>query len=143
MKLRAIFPVAAIVLMTSTLPLWSADTKFVPPVTPRVTYNFNADWKFIRQDVPGAEVVGFDDAAWETVSTPHTFNDVDSFRMIIDHSGGDRGKYQGVVWYRKHFRLPAAAAGSKVFIEFEGMRQSCLLYTSSRRLGFHSGKVSK
>ena len=48
--------------------------------------------------------------------------------MIIDHSGGDRGKYQGVVWYRKHFKLPAAASGSKVFIEFEGMRQSGDIY---------------
>ena len=53
-----------------------------------MTYNFNSDWKFIRQDIPGAEVVNFDDAQWDTVSTPHTFNDVDSFRMIIDHSGG-------------------------------------------------------
>jgi beta-galactosidase len=142
MKLRAIFPVVAIVLMTSTLPLWSADTKFVPPVTPRVTYNFNADWKFIRQDVPGAEVVGFDDAAWETVSTPHTFNDVDSFRMIIDHSGGDRGKYQGVVWYRKHFRLPAAAAGSKVFIEFEGMRQSGDIYLNGVPFGLYENGIT-
>jgi beta-galactosidase len=142
MKLRALFPLAAIVLMTSTLPLWSADTKFVPPTTPRVTYNFNTDWKFVRQDVPGAEVVTFDDAAWETVSTPHTFNDVDSFRMIIDHSGGDRGKYQGVVWYRKHFRLPAAAAGSKVFIEFEGMRQSGDIYLNGVPFGLYENGIT-
>jgi beta-galactosidase len=42
--------------------------------------------------VPGAQDVAFDDSQWETVSTPHSFNDVDSFRMIIDHSGGDRGR---------------------------------------------------
>ena len=114
MKIRAFFPLAALAIVASTLPLWSADAKYTPPATPRVTYNFNSDWKFIRQDIPGAEVVNFDDAQWDTVSTPHTFNDVDSFRMIIDHSGGDRGKYQGVVWYRKHFKLPANMYGSKV-----------------------------
>ena len=49
----------------------------------------------MRADVSGAEAAGFDDSAWSTISTPHTFNDVDSFRQIISHSGGDRGTYKG------------------------------------------------
>jgi len=142
MKLRTLLPLAAIALLASTLPLWSADAKYTPPTTPRVTYNFNSDWKFIRQDIPGAEVVSFDDAQWETVSTPHTFNDVDSFRMIIDHSGGDRGKYQGVVWYRKHFKLPANMSGSKVFIEFEGMRQSGDIYLNGVPFGLYENGIT-
>jgi hypothetical protein len=88
-----------------------AQDKYVVPASPRIKYNFNADWQFIRQDVPGAQVVGFDDSKWQTVSTPHSFNDVDSFRTIINHSGGDRGTYKGLSWYRKHFKLPAEAAG--------------------------------
>jgi len=107
-----------------------------------MTYNFNSDWKFIRQDIPGAEVVNFDDAQWDTVSTPHTFNDVDSFRMIIDHSGGDRGKYQGVVWYRKHFKLPANMSGSKVFVEFEGMRQSGDIYLNGVPFGLYENGIT-
>ena len=66
-----------------------------------------------------AEALGFDDKAWADIATPHSFNDVDSFRKIISHSGGDTGTYKGLSWYRKHFKLPAEAAGSKVFIEFE------------------------
>jgi beta-galactosidase len=142
MKIRAFFPLAALAIVASTLPLWSADAKFVPPTTPRVTYNFNTDWKFIRQDVPGAEVVNFDDVQWDTVSTPHTFNDVDSFRMLIDHSGGDRGKYQGVVWYRKHFKLPANMSGSKVFIEFEGMRQAGDIYLNGVPFGLYENGIT-
>jgi beta-galactosidase len=108
-----------------------------------VTYNFNADWKFIRQDVPGAEVPSFDDSQWQTVSTPHTFNDVDSFRVIIDHSGGDRGKYTGVVWYRKHFKLPAADFGtSRVLIEFEGMRQAGDIYLNGLPFGLYENGVT-
>ena len=142
MKPKALLPLVAFALLASTLPLWSADAKFTPPPSPRVTYNFNSDWRFIRQDVPGAEVPSFDDSQWESVSTPHTFNDVDSFRVIIDHSGGDRGTYKGISWYRKHFKLPAAAAGSKVFIEFEGMRQAGDIYLNGLPVGLYENGVT-
>src|ERR1035438_10772155 len=82
MKPTTLLPVIVFVLLVSVSPLWSADTKFTPPASPRVTYNFNAGWKFMRAEVPGAQEVSFDDSKWETVSTPHTFNDVDSFRVI-------------------------------------------------------------
>src|SRR5207247_1556509 len=45
----------------------------------RVALNFNPDWKFIKADPTGAEQPGFDDHAWAAVSTPHTYNDVDTF----------------------------------------------------------------
>jgi beta-galactosidase len=92
MKSNAILSLAALTALLSTNSLGAAEPRFTPPASPRVTYNFNPGWKFIRQDVPGAQDVAFDDSQWETVSTPHSFNDVDSFRMIIDHSGGDRGR---------------------------------------------------
>jgi len=114
MQSNYVLPLLAFTALASANLLSAAEPGYAPPASPRITYSFNSDWKFIRQDVPGAQAVTFDDSQWETVSTPHSFNDVDSFRVIIDHSGGDRGKYQGLSWYRKHFRLPAGAAGSKV-----------------------------
>ena len=60
-----------------------------PAQSPRTTLNFNLNWKFIRQDVPGAEAPTFDDAKWDSVATPHSYNDVDSFRKLISHGGGD------------------------------------------------------
>ena len=92
--------------------------------------------------MPGAQEVSFDDSQWETVSTPHSFNDVDSFRVIIDHSGGDRGTYKGLSWYRKHFKLPAEAAGSKVFIEFEGMRQAGDIYFNGKPFGLYENGIT-
>ncbi len=86
--------------------------------------------------------VSFDDSQWATVSTPHSFNDVDSFRTIIDHSGGDRGTYKGLSWYRKHFKLPAEAAGSKVFIEFEGMRQAGDIYFNGKPFGLYENGIT-
>ena len=142
MKSNAVLPLVAFPVLVFGNSLWAAESRFTPPASPRATYNFNAGWKFIRQDVPGAQQVAFDDSQWETVSTPHSFNDVDSFRMIIDHKGGDLGTYKGLCWYRKHFKLPADAAGSKVFIEFEGMRQAGDIYFNGKPFGLYENGIT-
>jgi beta-galactosidase len=117
-------------------------TTFVPPASPRVEYNFNPDWKFIRQNMPDAEKAGFDDSKWMTISTPHTFNDTDSYNHIISHSGGDRDAWTGIVWYRKHFKLPARNAGDKVFLEFEGIRQAARFWVNGHFAGLYENGVT-
>src|SRR5208282_4644914 len=104
--------------------LVSAGNAYTPPASPRATYDFNPNWRFIKGDAAGAEKPEFDDSAWATVSTPHTYNDADSYQVIISHGGGDRGAYAGIAWYRKHFKLPANAKDGKVFLEFEGLKQA-------------------
>src|ERR1039457_2798714 len=120
----------------------STSGPYVPPKSPRATLNFNYDWRFTREDVPGAEVPAFDDAKWATVATPHSFNDVDSFRKIISHGGGDTGTYKGLSWYRKHFKLPADLAGHKVFIEFEAMRQAGDIYLNGKQVGLYENGIT-
>jgi beta-galactosidase len=142
MKSNAVLPLIALTVFLSVHPRCAAASRYAPPASPRVTYNFNPGWKFIRQDAPGAQEPSFDDSQWETVSTPHSFNDVDSFRVIIDHSGGDRGTYKGLSWYRKRFKLPAEAAGSKVFVEFEGMRQAGDVYFNGKPFGLYENGIT-
>ncbi len=146
MKIQTIDRIQSVIISTAIflLPLAvrAADAPYVPPASPRITFNFNLDWRFIREDIAGAEGAGFDDSKWETVSTPHTFNDVDSFRTIISHSGGDRGGYTGIGWYRKHFKLPADLAGRKVFLEFEGMRQAGRFYVNGKEAGLYENGVT-
>ena len=120
----------------------AAANGFAPPASPRATYSFNPDWKFIRQDVAGAENPEFNDAAWTTVSLPHTYNDVDSYTRLIDHGGGDRGAWSGITWYRKHFKLPAGAKGGKVFLEFEGMKQAGHFWVNGKAAGKFENGVS-
>jgi beta-galactosidase len=122
--------------------LSSAPEPFTPPPSPRERLNLNIGWQFLREDVPGAEAPSFDDTKWSTVSTPHTFNDVDSFRKIISHGGGDRGTYKGIAWYRKHFRLPAEIMGKKIFLEFEGMRQAGDMYLNGKQIGLYENGVT-
>ncbi len=115
----------------------AAEKRFAPPASPRATYNFNPGWQFLRDDVAGADAAAFDDSKWSTVSTPHTWNDVDTYRAFISHSSGDRspGMYTGVGWYRKHFKLPASAKDGKVFLEFEGVKQAARFFINGQPIG--------
>ena len=40
-----------------------------------------------------------------------------------------------VIWYRKTFRLPKEAEGKRVFIEFEGARQSAEVFVNGKNVG--------
>ena len=140
---RLLASAAALAAFALARPAPAADAPYAPPPSPRAIYNFNADWKFIRQDVRGAEKPDLDDASWTTVSLPHTWNDVDTYRAYASHSGGDRsGAYAGIGWYRKHFRLPADARGRKVFLEMEGLKQAARFYLNGTYLGKYENGVS-
>jgi beta-galactosidase len=121
---------------------YSETAAYSPPVSPRATYNFNSGWKFVFGDQPGADQPGFDDSSLANVSLPHTWNDVDSYRGHISHSGGDPTEQMGIGWYRKHFKLPASADGQKVFLEFDGMRQAGLFYLNGQRVGLYENGVT-
>ncbi|TWO34531.1 glycoside hydrolase family 2 protein [Seonamhaeicola sediminis] len=102
----------------------------------RTKYNFNLEWKFIKENPENAQELGFDDVVWSTVSCPHTFNDIDTFDDLSHgHHDGEGNHWRGTVWYRKHFMLPAEDANKKVFIEFEGVRQIADVYINGKFLG--------
>jgi beta-galactosidase len=102
---------------------------------PRHALNFNPGWRLFVGDPTGASEPAFDDSAWKSVTLPRAWNEDDAFRKDIrDHS-------TGVAWYRKHFVLPADAAGRKVFLEFEGVRQVAEVFLNGRRLGLHENGV--
>jgi len=142
MKIRAghCLPVIAIFLAAIFLAGTVRAESYAPPTSPHADYNFNADWKFFKGDVTNAEEIDFDDSKWIAVSTPHTFNDVDSYTAFISHSGGDRKAWSGIVWYRKHFKLPATAQSGKVFLEFEGLKQAGRFWVNGKFVGkFENG----
>ena len=106
----------------------------------RQTLNFNPDWKFIKADPAGASAPGFDDAAWTTVSAPHTYNDTDTFdNWSLPGHRGEQEQWSGRTWYRKSFDAPKSWAGKKVFIEFEAVRQVAEVYLNGKLLGTAKG----
>jgi beta-galactosidase len=102
----------------------------------RSTLNFNPDWRFIKADPAGAQGPGFDDSAWQVVSAPHTFNDVDTFdNWSLPGHRGEQEQWSGRTWYRKTFTAPEAWRGKRVFIEFEAVRQIAEVYLNNTKLG--------
>ena len=102
----------------------------------RTKYNFNLDWKFIKENPENAQKSNFDDSAWSTISCPHTFNDVDTFDDLSrGHHDGENNQWRGTVWYRKHFKLPKEDAKNKTYIEFESVRQIADVYVNGTHVG--------
>src|SRR4051812_32392767 len=69
-RLFASFPTAIALVLLATCPALAQS---------RQVLNFNPAWRFIKEDVQGAQSPDFDDAKWASVSCPHTYNDVDTF----------------------------------------------------------------
>lgn len=101
----------------------------------REKYNFNSGWKLKVGDIAQAESVSYLDTEWKSVTLPHAFNEDEAFKLNI------KDLTDTIVWYRKHFRLPADAKGRKVFIEFEGVRQGIDLYVNGHLVGQHENGV--
>jgi beta-galactosidase len=102
----------------------------------RQILNFNPDWKFLQADPVGASAPEFADGEWTTVSTPHTYNDRDTFDdwSLTGHRG-EQNQWGGRTWYRKTFTVPESFRGKKVFIEFEAVRQVAEVYLNGKYLG--------
>jgi beta-galactosidase len=121
----------------------AVGSKYSVPTSPRAVYNFNPGWEFAFGDAVGADQPGFDDSGWANVSLPYTWNETDTYRAFISHSGGDQSeKMIGIGWYRKHFKLPASASGQKIFIEFDGMRQAGRFFLNGQPIGKYENGIT-
>jgi len=109
--------------------------QFNADTNPRITYNFNSDWKLKTGDFPTASHIDFDDSSWQSITLPHAFNEDEAFRVHIDQLTDT------IIWYRKHFRMPATDKGKKVFIEFEGVRFAAEVYVNGKYIGLHENGV--
>ena len=97
----------------------------------REFHNFNFGWKFILQDVAGAEQPQFDDSSWRTVDVPHDFqieqpwvapdaseraDNSDPGANIRSRLSSRGFKEMGIGWYRKSFTPDASWKDKRVVI---------------------------
>ena len=123
-------------------PSTSVAGLFDLPGAGRQVYDFNGGWRFCRgesglsvpgnPDCPAEAATDFDDSSWEVVSTPHTV------RLMPAEASGSRN-YQGKAWYRKHFVLPAEAAGKQTQLYFEAAMGRTRVYVNGRPALEHVG----
>ncbi|MFZ1934676.1 MAG: beta-galactosidase GalB [Thermoguttaceae bacterium] len=76
----------------------------------------------------------FDDSAWRTLDVPHDWGIEGPFR---DDLPGDTGKlpWRGIGWYRKHFTVPAADGGKRIFIDFDGAMANAKVWLNGQYVG--------
>ena len=113
-----------------------ASVMGVPSVaSARVTTSFDAGWRFLKADAPGAEQPGFNDAAWRALNVPHDWSIEGPFDRNAPAGGAGAFLPTGVGWYRKHFVLPAADSRRRVFVDFDGVMANSDVWVN----GFHLG----
>lgn len=102
-------------------------------------WNYEDSLNYVKEEFGGGEKnfydVDFDDSSWETVSVPHTYNDED----IFDSHGSGSGESctKAISFYRKHFTLDEKHEGQKIFLEFEGIRQTAYVWVNGEPVGIY------
>lgn len=146
------------ILSMAVFPVFAEENRvYTQPDSPSEVYNMNIDWKYKKpstsfplasamdsvKDSAGKAFyeVDYNDSDWEGVSIPHQVNAADSFTTLGSNQG-DTGQYRGIVFYRKHFTVPADAAGKKLFIEFEGMDNACYVWVNGKKVGYYEAGVN-
>jgi len=101
----------------------------------RQVQNLNQGWRFQYGASFEARRVDYDDAGWENVELPHTFNAAD---------GSDGGGYRrGPGWYRLRFKLDASAsAPQRTYLYFDGSSMVTTVWLNGRELGKHWSATS-
>lgn len=109
---------------------------------------FNSGWKFIRDSVPDAEKVDFDDSKWITVDLPHDYSIMDlpgddtkdqigPFSVRSPGGSGTGYVIGGTGWYRKHFTLKKSDAGKTVILRFDGVYMNSEIWVNGYLVGNH------
>jgi beta-galactosidase len=96
--------------------------------------SFDADWRFLKGDAPGAEQPGFNDAAWRRLDLPHDWAIEGPFDPKYEPHNGALPFY-GVGWYRKHFTLPPSARGKYLSLEFDGAMANSRVWVNGVEAG--------
>jgi len=87
---------------------------------------------------PGADVSytqpGFDDHGWRQLNLPH---DWAIEGQVNQQYAGETAKlkYWGPVWYRKHFEIPAADGGKRIFLDIDGAMSFSEIWLNGRFVG--------
>lgn len=95
----------------------------------RLTYRLNDGWEFFR----GGDTPPAPDATWQPVHLPHGVDGI-----LPEEASGGRN-YRGPAWYRRTLVLPAAEAGRRQHLHFEGVMGRCDIWVNGKHVATHLG----
>jgi len=118
------------------------------PVGDPVRIGFDQGWLFHEGDIPvgpattheetylrakagnarGAAAIDHDDSDWLAVTLPH---DWASFQPFVESANPSQGyRPRGIGWYRRTFRLDAAARGRYIEIQLDGIATNATIWVN-------------
>ncbi len=107
-----------------------------PQASPRQRTNFDANWRFILEDVTNAESPNFDDSHWRQLNLPHDWAIEGEFSADNPSGTGGGALPGGVAWYRKHFTVDSAfLTDSKIYLDFDGVYMLSNVYVNGISTG--------
>ena len=136
------------------LSLLIATISFSQNSTPRTVISLEDNWKFINQDVEGAENQELSTSTWETVSVPHDWaitgpfdKTIDAQKVRVQQDMEEEARLRtgrtgalphiGVGWYRKTFEVPGFKEGKKVLLTFDGAMSDAHVWVNGKKVGNH------
>jgi beta-galactosidase len=89
----------------------------------------------------------FSDRSWRSVDLPHDWAIEQPFDPKADAAHGFRAVGAGfpassVGWYRRTLELPAADAGRRLWLEFDGVYRDCTVFVNGWFVGHHESGYS-
>jgi len=104
-----------------------------PEALHRKRLDFDTHWLFAGE-LPGddGQAVGLDESAFVPVTLPYFH--------VNPHKGFPETDFElPTSWYRRHFTLPAADAGRRVQVEFQGVAKVAQVFVNGAQVGSHAG----
>jgi beta-galactosidase len=103
-----------------------------PAAKGRLVLPINRRWRYSPKATAAAHERLFNDSSFERVTIPHT-------NIRLPWHSFDEKTYEFISIYRRRFRLPAAARGQRIFVDFEGVMTASTVWLNGVRLGEYKG----
>ncbi|MDQ6744651.1 MAG: hypothetical protein M3Z27_01310 [Actinomycetota bacterium] len=98
---------------------------------PSAVEDLNHDWLFGGRYVTGAELPGFSESGFATVTLPHTLTP-------LSWGDWDYTAWEQIWIYRRHISGPTGASG-RVFVDFQGVMTNATVFLGGVQIAQHQG----
>lgn len=119
--------------------------------SPREQLKLGKGWKFLFSE-KGDEAVepilqaDYNDSVWQTVSVPHTWNNVGYYQNDTTphiNTENNTNKQYGIGWYRLNFNVSPTNKKQQTWIEFDAASRVAEVWLNGVRLGQHRGGFTR
>ena len=101
-------------------------------ISQRQILPLNRRWLYSEKSSADAMKASFNDRGWKSVTLPHT-------NKMLPMNGFDENEYMFVSAYRRHFKLPNALKGQRIFVDFGGVMTAAKVFINGTALGEYKG----